>query len=49
MLSKSLIFTTLLVLVGFGHCNSPKGEGALVELDENNWSQILAGEWMVEL
>jgi len=51
MSSKPLISILILALasVSFALPESPLGNGALIELNEDNWSQILTGEWMIEL
>lgn len=37
------------IFVIFGALLSVNGQKTVIELNEENWSQILKGEWMVEL
>lgn len=40
---------SLIVFVIFGALLSVNGQKSVIELNEDNWSEILNGEWLVEL
>lgn len=40
---------SFIVFVIFGAFLSVKGQKSVIELNEDNWGEILNGEWLVEL
>lgn len=44
---RTIYILTLLLIVFANICYSRKSK--LIELDEDNWQDMLQGEWMVEL
>lgn len=41
--------TFLIIFVIFGAFLNVNGQKTVIELNEENWTEILKGEWMVEL